>query len=121
MINEEVTIKIKGVEYPVKFPNVGEFYRIEAMKQSLSMGYYNVMLSSASNQAQHALDMIDIQATLVILCPKLIEDLKVKNFSELHIKDYVVIRDAYLKTIAPFFKEIEDLLRGKNEDDVKGE
>ena len=117
MINEEAKFKVKGVEYPVKYPTVGEFYRIEALKQSLSMGYYNVMISSASSQAQHALDMIDVQATLVVLCPKLIEDLKVKNFGELHIKDYVIIRDAYLKVIAPFFKEIENLLKG--EDGVK--
>lgn len=121
MINDEVKIKIKGVEYPVKFPNVGEFYRIEAMKQSLALGFYNAMIQSASVQTQHALDMIDVQATLVVLCPQLISDLKVKNFGELDIRDYKAILDAYYATVAPFFKEIEELLRGENEDEVKGE
>lgn len=120
MINEEVKIKINGNDYPVTYPKVGEFYKIEAMKQSLSLGFYNMMAQSTSMQTQHALDMIDIQATLVVLCPKLIEDLKVKNFAELDIRDYIIIRDAYIKTIQPFFKEIDSLLKGEVYDDVEG-
>ena len=46
MIKDEVTIEIKGHSYPVKFPNVGQFYQIEAMKQSLSRGFYNSMVMS---------------------------------------------------------------------------
>lgn len=121
MINEEVKIKVKGVEYPVAFPNVGQFYQIEAMKQNLARGFYNIMIQSPSVSAQNALDMIDVQACLVVLCPKLIEDLKVKNFAELGVKDYVEIRDAYLKTVVPFFKEINELLTPTVEDEVKGE
>ena len=114
MIKDEVTIEIKGHSYPVKFPTVGQFYQIEAMKQSLSRGFYNSMVMSPSVQAQHALDMIDIEAAIVVLCPKLIEDLKVKNFSELDVRDY-------FKTVAPFFKEITELLKGEESDDVKKE
>ena len=87
MIKDEVTIEIKGHSYPVKFPTVGQFYQIEAMKQSLSRGFYNSMVMSPSVQAQHALDMIDIEAAVAVLCPKLIEELKVKNFSELDVRD----------------------------------
>lgn len=120
MAQDEVKIEIKGHSYPVKFPNVGQFYQIEAMKQSLSRGFYNSMILSASAATQQALDMIDIEAAIVVLCPKMIEDLKVKNFSELDIRDYKIIRDEYFKTIAPFFKEISDLLKGTS-DDVKKE
>ena len=67
MIKDEVTIEIKGHSYPVKFPTVGQFYQIEAMKQSLSRGFYNSMVMSPSVQAQHALDMIDIEAAIVLL------------------------------------------------------
>ena len=107
MIKDEVTIEIKGHSYPVKFPTVGQFYQFEAMSPSV--------------QAQHALDMIDIEAAIVVLCPKLIEDLKVKNFSELDVRDYKLIRDEYFKTVAPFFKEITELLKGEESDDVKKE
>ena len=117
MINDEVKISIKGREYPVTFPNVGQYYQIEATKQSLARGFYNTMVVSPSNAAQHALDMIDIEATLVVLCPKLIEDLKVKSFGELDVRDYKVIRDEYYKVVAPFFREIHNLLQGEDKSD----
>lgn len=117
-MNDEVKILISGKSYTVKFPNVGQFYQIEATKQSLARGFYNTMVMSPSSAAQHALDMIDIEAALVVLCPELIKDLKVKSFSELDVRDYKVIRDEYYKEVAPFFKEINDLLKG-DEDEVK--
>lgn len=118
MIKDEVIIEIKGHSYSVKFPTVGQFYQIEATKQNLSRGFYNSMVMSPSALAQHALDMIDIEAAIVVLCPKLIEDMKVKNFSELDVRDYKLIRDEYFKTVAPFFKEVADLLKG---DEIKKE
>lgn len=119
MMADKKILKIKGNEYEVSFPNVGQFYQIEAMKQNLARGYYNVMMSSPSAAAQQALDMIDVEATLTILCPKLISDLKVKNFSELGILDYKVIFDEYRKQVVPFFNEIQKLLSGG--DDLKTE
>lgn len=119
MIREEVTMNIRGNKYPVQFPTVGKFYQIEATKQSLSRGYYNVMVSSPSRAAQHALDMIDIEAVLVVVCPKLIEDLKVKNFGDLDVLDYKEIRDEYTKVVAPLFKEINDLLNTEDNDVTK--
>lgn len=119
MLKEEVTISIKGHEYNIAFPNVGQYYRIEAMKQSLSRGFYNSMVMSPANSAQHALDMIDIEATLAILCPDMIKDLKVKNFDELDVRDYKLIRDEYTTKVMPFFKEINDLLSGKSENAEK--
>lgn len=119
-MNDEVKITIKGHEFPVKFPNVGQFYQIEATKQSLARGFYNTMVVSPSNAAQHALDMIDIEATLMVLCPSIIEQLKVKNFGELDVRDYKLIRDEYYRVIAPFFKEIHSLLQGEEKgDEVK--
>lgn len=113
MVNEEVKMVIKGREYSVSFPTVGQFYKIEATKQGLSRGFYNSMVISPSQNAQQALDMIDIEATLTVLAPKLIEDLKVKSFDELDVRDYVVIRDEYYKSVAPFFKEIYSILNGE--------
>lgn len=112
MVKEEVKISVKGHEYSVPFPTVGQFYRIEALKQSLSRGYYNSMVMSPTGTAQQALDMIDIEATLTVLVPDLIKDLKVKNFDDLDVRDYKDIRDAYFESVAPFFKEVQDILNG---------
>lgn len=118
MVEKEISFTVLGHSFPIKYPRVGEFYRIEALKQRLSGGFYNVMIASSSISAQAALDMIDIEATLVVLCPKFVEELKVKNFSELDIRDYKEIRDEFYKVVAPFLKEINDLLIGVAKDDV---
>lgn len=106
----EISIQIKGNTYTVAYPNVGEYYRIEAMKQVLGKGFYNTLAQTPTNSANHALDMIDIEATLTILCPKLIENLKVKSFQDLGISDYKEIRKVYSDEIYPFIKKINDLL-----------
>ena len=109
---DEVKISIKGHEYTVAFPNVGQYYRIEAMKQSLSRGFYNSMVMSPANSAQHALDMIDIEATLVVLCPQLVEDLKVKNFDDLDVRDYKLIRcHKFLETVHFIYDKDHRLFR----------
>ena len=110
-MKESVTVKIFGKEYTIPFPNVGQYYRIESTKPEISSGMYNSMLLSNTLSAQNALDMIDVEATLIVLCPELIKDLKVENFSKLGIKDYREIKNVYFKEVAPFFKEINDLLR----------
>lgn len=116
MLENEVKFSVKGREYTVKYPTVGQYYQIEAMKQSLSRGMYNSMVTSPAFSAQNALDMIDIEATLAILLPGFIKDLKVKNFSELDIRDYKEIRDEFVSKITPYFKEISELLRGVGEE-----
>lgn len=109
MVDSKI-IKIRGIEYEIKFPNVGQYYNIETAKQSLGKGYYNVLLGNATKVAQDALDMIDIEATLTVLCPKLLTDMKVAKFSELGIVDYKEIKKIYVEEVHPFLKEVSDLL-----------
>jgi hypothetical protein len=111
MLQEEVKFVVKGHEYTVKFPTVGQYYGIEALKQSLGRGNYNMMVQSPLRSVQDALDMIDIEATLTIMCPDLIKDLKVP-ITELDIRDYLDVKTAYLKQVAPFFKSVNDALHG---------
>lgn len=110
MITESKRITIRGKDYEVKFPNVGQYYEIEATKQRLGRGYYNTLLGNPTKTAQDALDMIDIESTLSVLVPELIKDLKVNSFSELGLKDYQEVRKIYNKEIFPFLKEISDYL-----------
>lgn len=113
MVMDFIELKVGGRSYQVTFPKVGQFYQIEAMKQTLSRGLYNSMVLNPTPSSQHALDMIDIEATLAILCPSIIEELKVKNLSDLDIRDYKQIRDAYMKNVVPMFKEVMELLKGE--------
>lgn len=116
-MNPSVTFKIFGREYQIEYPTVGQYYKIEALKQSLTGGYYNTMVLSPSVATQKALDMVDIEATLTILVPQFIKDLKVKNFNELGIIDYKAIHDEFVAVVAPYFKEIEGILNGTTEED----
>lgn len=109
-MNEELKITIKGREYKVSFPTVGQYYNIEALKQTLSMGFYNTLAKSQVKTAINACDMIDIEAYLTVLCPELLSDLKVQSFKDLGIQDYNEIKKVYMKEIIPFLTEIEDLL-----------
>lgn len=110
-MNESVELTIRGRNYTVRYPNVGEYYRIEAMKQVLGRGYYNSLAQTPTQTAVSALDMIDIEATLSILCPQVIEDLKVSNFSDLGLKDYQEIKRAFFDSVVPFLSEINEFLK----------
>ena len=121
MMSNSVKMTVKGREYEISYPNVGQFYQIESMKQSLSRGFYNTMVMSPSSMTQHALDMIDIEASIAVLCPKLIEDLKVKNFAQLDVRDYKIIRDEYVKVVEPFFREINEMLQIPKKEETETE
>lgn len=107
-------VKIYGKEYDISFPNVGQFYDIEATKQKLGRGYYNTLLGNPTKTAQDALDMIDIEAAISILVPDLVKDMKVRSFSELGLKDYLEIKKIYEQEIYPFLKEAEKILSSIN-------
>lgn len=107
---EDKIVKVFGKEYKVSFPNVGQYYDIEAMKQSLGKGFYNTMLGNVTVSAQAALDMIDAEATITILMPDLVKDLKVDRFKDLGIKDYMQIKQLYDQEIFPFLKEVNKIL-----------
>lgn len=108
---DEKIIRVKGKEYKLSFPTVGQYYNIEATKQALGKGFYNALLGNKTKAAQDALDMIDIEATISILLPDLVSDLKVTRFKDLGLKDYVEIRKIYDEEIYPFLKEIHEILR----------
>lgn len=109
-MTDSKNIKIRGKEYEVHFPNVGQYYSIETTKQKLGKGFYNVLLGNPTKTAQDALDMIDIEAFLTVLCPSLLEDMKVEKFSQLGIADYKEIKEIYLKEIQPFLREVNSVL-----------
>lgn len=97
-------------KYKISFPTVGEYYDIQCLKAELSKNNYGGLMTSRTIDAVQALDMIDIEATLTVLAPQLIRDLKVKRFSELGLLDYAKIKKAYVETVSPFMSEINEAL-----------
>lgn len=112
-MDETLNFVVNGNSYPISFPTVGDYYAIEASKQSLSLGFYNSLSESSVVSAYNATDMIDIEATLTILCPQLIKDLKCESFRKLGIKDYLMIKQAYIEQFVPWWKSIQELLNPK--------
>ena len=108
---ENLDFKVNGNTYTIKFPTVGEYRAIETMKQTLSANNYSSMSRSMMVTANEALDIIDLEAYLTVLCPKLIEDLKCDSFSQLGLLDYKELRDAFKKQFLPWWNDIEKLLR----------
>lgn len=114
-MNDSVELVIKAStgesrKYTVRFPNVGEYYRIQCLKAELSKNTYGGLVTSLTQEAINALDMIDIEATLTVLVPQLISDMKVSKFAELGLVDYKIIKEAYLETIQPFMNEVKAVL-----------
>jgi hypothetical protein len=108
---EEKIVEVKGKQYKLAFPTVGQYYNMEATKQALGKGFYNALLGNQTRTAQEALDMIDIEATITVLMPDLVDDLKVKRFKDLGLKDYVEVKKLYETEIVPFLREAMDILR----------
>ena len=115
-MNETLNFKVGDNQYTINFPTVGEYYAIQASKQSLSIGYYNSLTESNVKSANNAADMIDIEATLTILKPDILKDLKCESFKKLGLKDYIMVKAAYVEQIVPWIKEIEELLSPKKND-----
>lgn len=109
-INENLIIRFKGKNYDVKFPRIGEYRTIQAMKQTLSLNAYGGMSRSMMAASEEALDMIDIECYLTVLCPDLVADLKCE-ISELGLLDYTELREVFKDKFVPWWNKIEELLR----------
>lgn len=109
-MNKQIVFAVKGNNYTIKFPNVGQFQSIESIKQVLSRGMYLALVQTNTISANNALDMIDIEAYLSVLCPELIKDLKCDKFSDLGLEDYMELKKAYDEQFVPWWNEILKLI-----------
>lgn len=103
-------IKIKGREYEIPTLTIGMYRDIEVQKDLLSRSTFVTLSLSPSVQAKNAVEAFEIEATLRVMFPKLAEDLIV-DFSELGVKDYLEIKDCYMKQIKPLIDEVDELMK----------
>lgn len=112
-MTDSKTFNYKGVQYTLPFPNVGQYRNIESMKQALSNGMYSSMVSSRTITSLNSLDMIDMEATLSVLCPKLVEALNCPTFSELGILDFKELKELYDTEVLPWWNEVLEAINPK--------
>lgn len=119
---EKQNITVKGKDYLVSFPNVGQLMDIESFKIAYTNGKYIDMAMSNLQIHRFALDTTDAVAYLSILIPDLITDLGVKNWrqiSPLLAKELIRV---FKKQFIPWFKPlIEDLYKYDSDEEEQTE
>ena len=109
-MNEVLNFEFKGKVYAIEYPNIGKYRKIDKLKQSLSIGQYGNLFRTMTKQSEESLDMIDIEAYMTILCPKLFKDLDIQSFDELNFLTYKVLKKAYKEQFIPWWNSIEEML-----------
>ena len=96
------SFELKGNEYSVEFPNIGQLIDIETRKAMLSKGQYGGILESFLLSGLNALECVDAIAFFDVCCPKIKEDLKVKSYLDLDPMDFLQIYSVYQEEILPW-------------------
>lgn len=110
-MQDSLIFKVKGNQYNLKFPNVGGYKQIQINKQLLSNNTYKSLIQTNHSGSQFAADMVDIEATLLVIAPEqLFKDLQSKSISEMDIVDFNELRTAYIEQIVPWWNNIEKAL-----------
>jgi broad specificity phosphatase PhoE len=101
-LQRTITLKVKGNEYVVSYPTVGQFMRLEALKQQLTGGQYGTMASSNLVAQYDALEFVDIVANLTVLIPQVQKDLNKVSFEDIDALDFAEIRTEYREKFMPW-------------------
>jgi hypothetical protein len=104
------TIQIKGKDYLVKFPNVGQLMDIESFKMIITKNKYVSLSMSDLKTHLFILDLADSISYLSVLLPDLKEDLGIKNWLDVDpflVKDLIkVYRKQFLPWFMPILKDL---------------
>ena len=108
-LSQEIDLVILDNKYTIKFPNNGQFIRIQTQRIRLSDGTYEELLLSSSD-ALYARFLIDAIATFTELIPSLNKDLN-KSIFELSLMESKSIVKAYTKTYLPWYNSWTQLIQ----------
>ena len=119
----KVKLREKELIYNILIPTAGQAIRIENAKAIYSYNNYSGIMSQKTVGANYALDIVDMNAYISILCPKLIEDLEIdgKNLLDLDVFDLQTIKKAYMDQFVPWVNEWQSALMNLNIDQDKDE
>lgn len=109
-------ITVNGQIYIVLFPNVGKFIDIKVLETKISQGLSTQMVFGTGEQ-QSAFLYITTYAHFAVLCPEMMQDLKVKSIFDLSLEDYEELVQVYLKDIQPWIAEVKEKIKTKVSED----
>lgn len=101
-IKREIEITVKGEQFKLKFPTIGDYMAIERYKMNLSAGQYTQMANSNLLTFVEALDAVDMIAYFTVLAPDILKHLKVEMYSELDLLDAKPLLDVYKEEVKPW-------------------
>lgn len=105
-----IVFTVRENSYKVEQPNIGQIIDIEMIKAQITGGNYGKMVSNFSRLSILSLDIIDMFAHFKILCPELIEDLKVESWGDLEAFDALDIHKAYKEQFKPWIDSFSEAL-----------
>lgn len=118
-------IKIDGVDYVCKFPNIGQILDIEDMKNIITRGRYAELIASGTKISEYTLDVADSISYFSVLIPELKTNLKIENWRDISAETIgSEILQVYKNDFLPWFKPLmEGVIEGKtnNKSENEGE
>lgn len=116
---KKLRLNIKGIEYLISFPNVGQMIDIEQLKLAYTQGKYVEFAMSNLMNHVFVLDFTDSICYLSTLIPELKDDMKITNWTQMSAEDTKEIMKAYKNQFLPWFKPLLDDLYSYNRQEVE--
>lgn len=102
MIERSKKFILRGREFFVKFPNVGQLIDLESLKQALTNGRYGIMASSGIASMYRALDMVDAIAFFQVCAPNIARQLDIRSYTEMDVDGAQDFLTLYTEQIRPW-------------------
>lgn len=115
-IRKPLNFNVKGNSYKVTTPTAGQLWDIEEMKARLSNGHYGNVLRNRTFWSEYNLDTIDMFSYITVLCPELIEDLKVDTWKDLDPFDLAELKKQYKSQFLPWLTALNKALKSAETD-----
>ena len=103
-VAKECILKVGGNSYPLKRPTMGQILEVQTLKAKLTRGSYGQIVRNMDELGLMSLDIVDMIAVLSILCPEMLDDLKVKSWDDLDAFDVLDIYKGYHESVLPWYQ-----------------
>ena len=109
----------EGQEYTIEFPTVGEYMEIENQKLIQSNGQWVNLIKNQTVSAFRSIQIIECVSILIVLCPKLFENMKVISYKDIDAIDFIKLLTIYNDEIGPWynawFKQFNEIILSANQ------
>ena len=108
-MQNEIEVDYNGQTFEVKFPNNREYVRIQNLKSILASNYES--LQYIGTEGSFAEMIVDAEAHLTVMCPKLVKSLNVP-IGDLSLVDMKTLTALYAEKIRPWYNECLNFIFG---------